>query len=457
MTRTYRITLTAGVLAVGILPAVASADETKPPSPPAPAPGAPAGAPEAPAAKPAEGAQKAPPAAGDREDERDRKIRILTEKLDEALRRIEQLEKERKPEPGKEPVTPPDTQTPPPDTPPDTPPPAPQPPSGGGGATFLPNISIVGNLIFGAGDTRRVPNRGRFNFDEFELALQDQVAPKLRYDIFLSAAKGEDWKLGLEEGYLTATALMKGLNARVGRIRNSFGKFNRLHPHQWPFITQPSVVGAFMGEEGLVSDGAVLEYLLPTKGFFAQADLGWWQNTSEAEDGLGFGAGENGAYSGRLWLGKELGRNKELELGFSRYQGRGGVLGFGNFRKALNGVDLTYRAYPKTGRRLMASAELMHHHTSIFGSSEDRLGGFAYLAYRMNPFWEAGARVDYTRFPYGVNGYDAAGSLFLTKYLTEQTSLRLEYQYSKGPVLGTGSGIYFQILFGSGPHTHPLQ
>ena len=49
------------------------------------------------------------------------------------------------------------------------------------------------------------------------------------------------------------------------------------------------------------------------------------------------------------------------------------------------------------------------------------------------------------------------GSLFFTKFITEQTSLRLEYQYTNSPLLGTGNGIYFQILFGSGPHAHPLQ
>lgn len=312
-------------------------------------------------------------------------------------------------------------------------------------------------MIFGAGDTQRVPNRGRFNFDEFEVAFQDAVTSKLRYDVFLSAEKGEEWKLGMEEGYLTASALYPGLNARIGRIRTSFGKFNPQHPHAWPFITQPSAIAALLGPDGLISDGAVLEYTFPTKGFFARGELGAWQRTSDADLGMGFNGGENGAYSGRLWTGKELGRDKELELGFSRYQGRGNLPLFGDRREALTGVDLTYRAYPGNGRRFLASAELINHETSIPGGTKNSLGGFAYLTYRMNQFWEAGIRADYTRFPYPEKSYDWGGSLFLTKYLTEQTSLRLEYQYTRSPILGTGNGIYFQILFGSGPHTHPLQ
>ena len=468
MNRIRYVTFLAGILAAG-LPAFAHAEE---------APGAPAGTPGVPAVpatttekpesikSPAGSAEAAAPA----QDPRDRQIEELRQaiislqkavlagqaqpgkdardlQIEELKKVIEQLQS-RVEELEKRPATPPPADT--------TPPPAPGP-AGAGGATFIPNISAVGNIVFGAGDARRVGNRGRFNFDEFEIAFQDAVAPKLRYDVFLSAEKGEEWKLGMEEGFLTATALYPGLNARVGRIRVPFGKFNPLHTHVWPFITQPSAETALLGPDGLISDGALLEYTLPTKGFFVRGELGGWQTSSEAEDGLGFAAGELGAYSGRLWLGKEMGRDHELELGFSRYQGRGTVADIGRRRVALNGVDLTYRAYPGPGRTFKASAELIDHQTDVPGGDAHRLGGFVYVVYRMNQFWETGARADYTKFAYPVDGYDWGGSLFLTKYLTEQTSLRLEYQYANSPLLGSGNGIYFQILFGSGPHTHNLQ
>lgn len=478
MNRVRFASFLAGVLAAG-LPAMARAEEA--PASPAAAPSAPAvqSAPSASAPAPeGPGAAKSTGAAADAPtatpDPRDRQIEELRQaisalqkavlagqaqpvkdardqQIEELKKVIEQLQS-RVDELEKRPAAPPPAETPP------TPPPTPGPTGvGTGGATFIPNISAIGNIVFGAGDTRRVGNRGRFNFDEFEIAFQDAVAPKLRYDVFLSAEKGEEWKVGMEEGFLTATALYPGLNARIGRIRVPFGKFNPLHSHVWPFITQPSVQAALLGPDGLISDGAVLEYTLPTKGFFVRGELGGWQTTSEAEDGLGFAAGELGAYSGRLWLGKELGRDHELELGFSRYQGRGDVASFGRRLVALNGVDLTYRAYPGPNQILKASAEVIDHQTDLPGADAHRLGGFAYLTYRMNKFWETGVRADYTRFAYPVDSYDWGGSLFLTKYITEQTSLRLEYQYANSPLLGSGSGIYFQILFGSGPHTHNLQ
>ena len=324
-------------------------------------------------------------------------------------------------------------------------------------ATQMPNLSLFGNLIFGAGDSRRVPNRGRSNLQELEVSLQDRVAPKWRYDVFLAAAKEEEWGIGMEEGYVTGSALLPGVTLKAGRLRTPIGKFNALHPHSWSFITVPSAIASLLGPEGLNSDGALVQYLLPTGETFVQLELGIWQTTSETEDGLGFGAGDEGAFSGRVWTSKEVGTGAELELGISRYQGRGTVGGMGRLRKSLNSADLTLRGTLGEERRYRLSAEVFDHETDGPGGRSHRLGGFGYGLYRWNRFWEAGIRGDYTRIPFPVDGVDYGGSLFLTRYLTEQTSMRLEYQYQKSPLLGSGSGFYFQLLFGSGPHTHQLQ
>lgn len=152
-------------------------------------------------------------------DTRDEEIQLLKKQLADIQRRLEELEKAKDQKP---------------ETPAPTPEPTPAPEAPKASATLLPNISVVGNIIFRGGDRSTIEGRGRTNFEEFELAFQDDFAPGLRYDAFLSAAKGEDWKLGLEEGYVTATRLAQGLSARVGRIRTPVGKFNTLHPHSWP-------------------------------------------------------------------------------------------------------------------------------------------------------------------------------------------------------------------------------
>jgi hypothetical protein len=91
------------------------------------------------------------------------------------------------------------------------------------------------------------------------------------------------------------------------------------------------------------------------------------------------------------------------------------------------------------------------------GGTRHRLGGFLLGAYKWNRYWEAGIRGDYTKFPFPFDGKEYGASLFLTRFLTEQTSLRLEYRWERDSEFGAGNGIFFQILFGSGPHSHTLQ
>ncbi len=439
------------------------------------APATPPKAEPAPAAQPA-----APPPAQPAADPRDEEIKLLRKQLEEINRRLEELEKAKKAEPPPPPPT-----TPTPELPP-APAPDPNTPRRGS-ATLIPNISVVGELQFRGGDSKLFPGRGRSHLQELELAFQDAVAPNIRYDVFLAAEKEESWNVGLEEGFLTWSGIGKGLNLYAGRQRTRFGKFNQLHPHQWVFISQPSVHAALLGDHGMMSDGATLEYILPFKSFFGALQLGAMQTTSahghEEEDGgdghahakprrtrllgnprqslqrgeLGFHGGEQGSYNARLWFSKALGRDRELEFGLGRYWGRG-ELDFGRRMQALNGVDLTYRSYPGAYKRWIFQTEFISQETQgIRGSTKQRPGAWAMLAYRWDRYWEGGMRLDYTRYPFPMEGKEYGGSLFLTKYLTEQTSLRLEYRHAKTPDFGSGNGIYFQILFGSGPHTHPLQ
>ncbi|HTE17011.1 MAG TPA: hypothetical protein VK689_01370 [Armatimonadota bacterium] len=495
MTRFNRLSLAAGML-TATLAAPGWADDppaAEPPAPPKQADSKPAEAPRggtSPSAPPAPAPpMPAPqPPVTSAQDPRDREIEELKRVIEDLRKRVEGLEKRPTPDPAAptpDPAVPvPDPAAPAPDDP-VTPVPSPFPTGPPrASATLLPNISVIGNLIARGGDTRAVPGRGRSHFEELEIAFQDAVAPKLRYDVFLAAEKEEDWTVALEEGFLTATAILPRLNARAGRIRTPVGKFNPLHPHQWVTITQPFVHTALVGDHGLISDGAILEWLLPTKRFYGSLQFGASQNTTaehhheHEEEGKepkgkgkgggevephpyeegGFRGGDNGAYHTRLALGKELGRNNEFELGLNRYWGRGEVEGFGRRMLALNALDLTFRRYPGGNRRLFLQTELLAHQTSdIRGGTKSRAGMFALAAYRWNRFWEAGVRGDYTKFPFPVEGKAYGASLFLTRYLTEQTSLRVEYQHAKDPRFGSGNGIFFQVLFGSGPHAHNLQ
>ena len=62
-----------------------------------------------------------------------------------------------------------------------------------------------------------------------------------------------------------------------------------------------------------------------------------------------------------------------------------------------------------------------------------------------------------TAFAFPISSYDWGGSLFLTKFITEQTSLRAQYTHAVSPVVHSNDQIFLQLLFGSGPHSHNIQ
>jgi hypothetical protein len=238
-----------------------------------------------------------------------------------------------------------------------------------------------------------------------------------------------------------------------------FGRFNPTHPHTWFFISQPSVMRALLEPDSLIADGGVLEkqFHVPFPGVFARAELGTWRTVSEPDGRYGFGGGQAGALSGRLWFGKALTPEKDIEVGFSRYQGRGDVPGFGRRFLAADGMDVVYRSYPAAEKRLWLQAEMVAHETWLSSEIEPRFGAFFFGAYKWSQFWEFGGRLDYTQYRFPYTGQETAGSLWITKFITEQTLLRAQYTHAVSPDVGHNDQFYLELLFGSGPHSHNIQ
>jgi hypothetical protein len=437
----------AGLIVTGAISLPAVAEEPKSAAPAAAGPKRASGLARAEASAPAQ-------------DPRDQRIDELNQIVEELRKRVEELE-QRAAAPAPAPAPPPAGVVSPAPAPAAEPAPEPAAPRAAapGGATLLPNISAIGNVIFRGSDSKRTPGRSRFSLQEAEFALQDRVAPNLRADFFVAAEKGEDsaWGAAVEEGYLTwATPLgIRNLSARFGRVRTPFGKLNALHPHLRRTVDQPSVLTALLGPDGLGSDGSVLQYLLPFKGLFANLELGRWQTVPGTEDGLGFGGDNRNAWSGRLWIGKEVGADRELELGFSHYRGRGQQLDTDPIqRRTVQGLDLTFRSFPSAYRRFTLQAEALQHRVA---GGESRRGWYVDAALRTNQYWELGARADRTAYPFPIDGHESAFSAYLTRYLTEQTSLRLQLKHGRRPEDGTFNELFVQFLFGFGPHSHLLQ
>ena len=62
---------------------------------------------------------------------------------------------------------------------------------------------------------------------------------------------------GIEEGYLTFTALPGGLLVKVGKMRSAFGKVNQMHSHILPWTDRPLVTRSLVGGEDGISDSGI--------------------------------------------------------------------------------------------------------------------------------------------------------------------------------------------------------
>src|SRR5436190_13622948 len=226
---------------------------------------------------------------------------------------------------------------------------APQMPSGPlpvyGGASaaaskvFNPDISVIGDFLGGVGNgnPRSTPS---LEMHESEVGFQAIIDPYARADFFISF--GEQG-VNLEEGYLTFTALPKGLQLKVGKMRAAFGKVNTLHNHVLPWVDRPLVVQNLLGgEDGIDDAGLSLSRILPAPaGIFLEGTAQVFRGDSENV----FQSTKRSDLStvGHLRAYHDISESTNLDLGGSFARGRSP---FGNGWNQLYGFDATLRWKP---------------------------------------------------------------------------------------------------------------
>src|SRR5882724_5403541 len=145
-----------------------------------------------------------------------------------------------------------------------------------------PDISMIGDFVAVAGGNSIRPSPA-LEMHESELGVQAIIDPYARGDFFLTF--GEQG-VGLEEGYITFTALPGDFVARVGKMRSAFGKVNGMHNHVLPFVDRPLVTQNLVaGEDGIDDAGVSVERIIPfPKGIFLSATGQVFRGDSGADD-----------------------------------------------------------------------------------------------------------------------------------------------------------------------------
>ena len=351
-----------------------------------------------------------------------------------------------------------------------------------------PDISIIPRFLIFSDDGAKLDegtrefSRPEFQFQELEAVLSGYLNPYARADVVLTLA-GPDLEtasLGLEEAYLTVLrGLPLDLNVRAGKYRVDFGKINMMHPHQWPFVTQPISQERFFGEEALNDLGISASVILPTGDVYSRLTVDLLRGLSIPE-AAGFddtsGASQPYAASGRLMGFFPVGDDADMEAGVSAYTGVHDP--YTNDWFWYWNLDLKYRYRPSSYTSLVLQGEyLLNSRTAVQrpdampflddeGNPERRSiasgGLYVFANYQFLKVFSAGGRFDWSQSPYETDNAATGFSVFFGYYPVEETiGLRLEYQHTRTDIPGGEARavnfIGLQMLFSLGPHkAHPF-
>jgi hypothetical protein len=332
--------------------------------------------------------------------------------------------------------------------------------------TDLPNFSVIGNFLGSYTEHAK-----SFDVKEIEISYQHYLYPSVKADVFTAFHKegSGDVAFGLEEAFLTFSDVIGiiapninsnlGLGALVGKKRLGFGKLNSLHPEQWLYVDRPLATQSLLGgAEGLVGEGAQLNYLLPLP-FFSQIEAGLWtvsagheheEDDSHAHTGIEY---ENRVFNSRLWNGFELSQSQELEFGLN-YMISNVTADESGDKIDVAGLDLTYNLELPADRKFLLKAEA---YQAIYGDEgherETQRGGFILGNLTLNKTYNAGVRYSLLGKHGDEGEADSQLSLMLTRQLTETSKFRLQYSINEH----SDDMVAAQIIFGIGPHSHVLQ
>ena len=306
---------------------------------------------------------------------------------------------------------------------------------------------------------------GDFNFRAAEIGISASIDPYARgYAFFTGSKEGVE----VEEAAMVTTALPWNLQARAGRFFADFGRLAKFHPHEYAFVNTPLSLERLVGGESK-ADGVELSYLFPTP-FFLRGTIGGYNKLgaeNERLDDTKSRAWSRFTYLGRLQTYFDLSDNHSIELGTSLAytpsiripeDPHGGD-------RTLTGVDLTYRYQPLGStlyQGLTIGGELFGNSERVERASGFRRmfapGGYAYAEAKLSREWAAGFLYDNAPSLTSPGKKTIGYSPFLTWNLSEFNRLRFQYSYLDDKVREErserGHQFFLQWTTVLGSHTH---
>lgn len=349
---------------------------------------------------------------------------------------------------------------------------------------LLPDLSVVGDLIFDLSKKGSTQEDGsRLGVREVEVVLQAAVDPYFRGDVYFGISEAEG--VSIEQAFLTATSLPWQLEARLGRFFVPFGKQGTTHRHALHTFEYPWVIQRFLSPEGLKGTGASLSKIFSPFGFYQELMVTVLDRFGEPAEDLAPDEPSNQNLSGLGYTARfrnywDLTPNANIELSASAGTGKlpQPVTGTDDFNavnahQSLIGADFTYRWRPlQQGlyRSFILQAEYYRQLNEknpdlpsgvtmdqYQGPGRDFSGAYLFSRYQTGRRTFLAARGDWLEDPTAGGRAQTAASGYLEFFPSEFSKLLAGYErvWPKGEP-GYGR-LILQATFALGPHRpHPF-
>ena len=265
------------------------------------------------------------------------------------------------------------------------------------GGIIFPNLHLHGIGGYTSGEAEELasgghdPQRETFSAQ----AVEPGVSVRTRYfegfANYLLFQDGEgDWDGELEEAFGKITNIPGGLEIKGGQYLSHFGALNDRHLHGWDFVDSETTLSRFLGDDGLMLQGAELSWTLPfgmDPTFVSIASLGYG-NAPAHEHGHGHEhggeetphEGEEGTLADHVWTARWMGRYRfdDFHSVTAGTSWAGGTNGFGRDTNVI-GLDAEYlwreNGLEPGGRALRWRNEFLWRDVEAFSEHDDNEDG----------------------------------------------------------------------------------
>ena len=281
-----------------------------------------------------------------------------------------------------------------------------------------------------SGSIQDLATHGHDPSDEFTVQ-GFELEPRLQFNDHILLAAGinnvrsadGEFEAELEESYGSLMNLPGGFEIRGGRFFNRFTQQNNRHLHAWDFVDASLLIGTFLGDENLATDGVELNWVGTAGSFttgltasFGQAVTESGEETEELED-AGFEEGNyaDQTFTSRFLLRYDANDFHRHELGLNFATGENGFGEDSNFYSAdyryqwrENGLEAGGQFFEVGGEVFYRNVDFVDEDLGTTGDA-DHYGLSGFARYGVND-WVFGARVDYLE---GVNEGAGGDDIFV--------------------------------------------